>query len=117
MSIVVRTLSEQVFEIVREKIVKGELPEDVPIRQDALASDLGVSKIPLREALGRLEQEGLLISHANRGYIVQPMSSDQADEIFALRLSIEPHAAAFASRNASEQARTLAQLAFDQLEA
>ena len=117
MSIVVRTLSEQVFEIVREKIVKGELPEDVPIRQDALASDLGVSKIPLREALGRLEQEGLLISHANRGYIVQPMSSDQADEIFALRLSIEPRAAAFASLNASQHDRTLAELAFEKLEA
>jgi DNA-binding GntR family transcriptional regulator len=45
------------------------------------------------------------------------MSSDQADEIFALRLSIEPHAAAFASRNASEQDRTLAKLAFEKLEA
>ncbi|WP_326838798.1 hypothetical protein [Sphingomonas alpina] len=50
MSIVIRTLSERVFEIVREQIVTGQLPEDVPIRQDALASDLGVSKIPLREA-------------------------------------------------------------------
>ncbi len=67
MTIVVRTLSDRVFEIVRERIVSGALPETVPIRHDALASELGVSKIPLREALTRLEQEGLVRSQANRG--------------------------------------------------
>jgi DNA-binding GntR family transcriptional regulator len=55
---------------------------DKPIRQDALAAELGVSKIPLREALTRLEQEGLLNSQANRGYFVQPMSAKQVDEIY-----------------------------------
>ncbi|MFO4963667.1 GntR family transcriptional regulator, partial [Salmonella enterica subsp. enterica serovar Derby] len=72
MTIVVRTLSDQVFEIVLERIVSGEIPTGAPIRQDALAADLGVSKIPLREALARLEQEGLLVSQANRGYTVRP---------------------------------------------
>ncbi len=116
MSIVVRTLAEQVFEIVREKIVKGELAGDEPIRQDALAGALGISKIPVREALGRLEQDGLLVSHANRGYVVQSMSSAQADEIFALRLSIEPRAAAFAARVADDAERHGAQNAFNTLE-
>ena len=77
MSIVVRTLSERVFEVVREQILKGRLPNGEPIRQDALANELGVSKIPLREALARLEQEGLLINHPNRGYYVLPMSREQ----------------------------------------
>src|SRR3546814_15847359 len=81
MSIVVRTLSERVFDIVREQIVVGELATDMPIRQDALAAELGVSKIPVREALARLEQEGLLISHPHRGYLVRPMSAAEADEI------------------------------------
>ena len=45
MSIVVRTLSEQVFEIVREQIVTGKLAGHTAIRQDALATELGVSKI------------------------------------------------------------------------
>lgn len=48
MSIVVRTLSDQVFEIVRERIVDGSIRAEAPIRQDALAAELGVSKIPLR---------------------------------------------------------------------
>jgi DNA-binding GntR family transcriptional regulator len=116
-SIVIRTLSERVFEIVRERIVKGELGKDAPIRQDALASELGVSKIPLREALGRLEQEGLLVSQANRGYFVRPMSGRQMDEIFDLRLRIEPNAAAAACRVATDEERNEAKRAYAALDA
>lgn len=109
MSLVIRTLSEQIFNIVREQIVSGKLPVDQPIRQDALANELGVSKIPLREALARLEQEGLLVSQANRGFFVRAMSAEEAEEIFALRLSIEPEAVAAASRCATDEERQAAQ--------
>ncbi len=116
MSLVIRTLSERVFEIVREQIVNGRLPENVAIRQDALAGELGVSKIPLREALARLEQEGLLASQANRGYFVRPMSADQADEIYALRLALEPQAAARAALHADDKDRQAAIMAFEKLD-
>ena len=56
MALVVQTLSEQIFTLVRDRIISGSLPVEVAIRQDALAAELGVSKIPLREALVRLEQ-------------------------------------------------------------
>lgn len=116
MSIVVRTLSDQIFTIVRERIVSGELLTDQPIRQDALANELGVSKIPLREALGRLEHEGLLFNHANRGYFVRPMSTEEAEEIFALRLSIEPDAVAAAARVATDEERDAAREALAALD-
>jgi DNA-binding GntR family transcriptional regulator len=115
-SIVIRTLSERVFEIVRERIVTGQLPTDTPLRQDALAAELGVSKIPLREALGRLQQEGLLTSQANRGYMVRALSTDQAEEIYALRLAIEPAAAAYAAACADPPARDAAVQAFERLD-
>jgi DNA-binding GntR family transcriptional regulator len=116
MSIVVRTLSDRVFEVVREQILKGRLRNGEPIRQDALATELGISKIPLREALARLEQEGLLINHPNRGYYVQAMSREQVDEIYALRLSIEPPAAAYASSVATDEDRERAKQAFTALD-
>lgn len=116
MSIVVRTLAERVFEIVREQIVTGRLSDNLPIRQDALATELGVSKIPLREALARLEHEGLLTSHANRGYFVQPMSAGQVDEIYVLRLAIEPPAAVYASERATEADQAVAIEAFHKLD-
>jgi DNA-binding GntR family transcriptional regulator len=116
MSIVVRTLSERVFEVVRERIVIGNLAGNTPIRQDALAVELGVSKIPLREALARLEQEGLIVSQANRGYFVQPMTAQQADEIYALRLLVEPRAAADAAMIANDDERAAAVEAFRTLD-
>ncbi len=101
MRIVIRTLADRVFENVRERIVTGELRGDSPIRQDALAIQLGVSKIPLREALARLEQVGLITSQANRGYTIRGMSADDVEEIYELRLAVEPVAAGYGAMHAS----------------
>ena len=106
--IVTRTLSDQAFEIIRSRIVKGEIAPSTPLRQEAIAVELGVSKIPLREALGRLEQEGLLKSQPNRGFVVSPLSADEAEEIFALRLKLEPDTAARASLRATDHDREFA---------
>ncbi|PTR07227.1 MULTISPECIES: GntR family transcriptional regulator [unclassified Novosphingobium] len=116
MSLVVRTLADRIFDLVREKVVSGELAQDQPIRQDALAAEFGVSKIPLREALARLEQENLLVSHANRGYFVRAMSADEAEEIYALRLAIEPAAVGLAARAATDAERAAATAAMDALD-
>ena len=80
--------------MVRDFILSGVIPSEEPIRQDALAAELRVSKIPLREALARLEQDGLVVSHPNRGFFVRPMSPEEAEEVYALRIKLEPDAAA-----------------------
>ena len=116
MNLVVRTLSDQLIEVVRNRILSGEVPPDQPIRQDALAGELGVSKIPLREALGRLEQEGLLRSRANRGWYVPPMSRGEVEEIYALRLQLEPEALARAALAAGPADHDFAREALEALE-
>lgn len=114
-SLVVRNLSDQLVELVRDRILSGQVPVDKAIRQDALAAELGVSKIPLREALARLEQEGLLRSQANRGFFVRPLSTAEAEEVYALRLKLEPEAVALASERASEEERQFAKDTFETL--
>ena len=116
MNIVVRNLSEQIVDLVRNRILSGEVPSDLPIRQDALAAELGVSKIPLREALARLEQDGLLRSQANRGFFVRSLSTAEAEEVYALRLKLEPDAVALASGLADEDDRKLATTTLEQLD-
>ncbi len=116
MAIVVQTLSEQIYALMRDRIISGGLPADVAIRQDALASELGVSKIPLREAFARLEQDGLLQYITNRGFFVRPLSSDEAEEVYALRLQIEPAAVGAAARKASEQEKEKARRALHALD-
>jgi DNA-binding GntR family transcriptional regulator len=116
MSIVTRTLADQAFEVIRERILSARIPPLSPIRQDALAEELGISKIPLREALARLEQHGLLQSHPNRGFVVPALTASEAEEVFALRLKIEPEAAAHASVEADDAQRAAATAALAALE-
>jgi DNA-binding GntR family transcriptional regulator len=116
LSIVVRTLAERVYENLRDRIVAGTLATDVPIRQDAVAAELGMSKIPVREALARLEQVGLLVGRTNRGYVVPPMSVADIEDIFSLRLALEPRAAAFAAARADDGQRAAAHAALGALE-
>jgi DNA-binding GntR family transcriptional regulator len=98
----IRTLSDRLVDVLRDYILSGAIEPDLPIRQDALAAQLRVSKIPLREALARLEQDGLVISQPNRGFFVQQMTPEEAEEIYALRLKLEPDAAAHACLIATE---------------
>jgi DNA-binding GntR family transcriptional regulator len=116
MTLVVQTLSEQIFSLVRDRIISGKIPSDAAIRQDALAAELGVSKIPLREALARLEQDGLLLSQANRGFFVRPLNADEVEEVYALRLKLEPDAVAEAAKVATEADKCAARLALDALD-
>lgn len=115
MSIIIRNLSEQLVDLVRDRILTGDVSPDRPIRQDALAAEFGVSKIPLREALARLEQEGLLASQANRGFTVRPLNAREAEEVFALRLKLEPDMIALAARTATSADQQAAIEMFDRL--
>jgi len=76
-------------EALRERILRGDYPEGEPLRQDALADELGVSRIPVREALRQLVAEGLVTFSPHRGAVVSSLSLDEIDELFELRASIE----------------------------
>ena len=111
-----RSLPDQLADVLRERILAGQAAAGQPIRQDALAAELGVSKIPLREAMARLEREGLLRAEANRGWFVRPLSAGEGREIYALRLKLEPELAADAAKAADEGERRTAMSALDALE-
>lgn len=111
----IRSISGQITAHIREKIVNGVYPPGAPLLQDAIAAELGVSKIPVREALVQLRAEGLVDVFAHRGFQVRPLSAAEVDEVFRLRLQIEPQAVAEGSLRAEACDRDAAQLALDQL--
>jgi DNA-binding GntR family transcriptional regulator len=111
-----RAPNNQLYEKVLERVLSGRLVAGAPIRQDALATELGVSKIPLREALTRLESDGLIVSHLNRGFSVCDLSREEADDIFDLRLRLEPDTAALGALNANGSERAAAEEAFTALD-
>jgi DNA-binding GntR family transcriptional regulator len=84
-----QTIASMTVEALRERILRGVYPEGEPLRQDALADELGVSRIPVREALRQLEAEGLVTFSPHRGAVVSSLSLDEIDELFELRADIE----------------------------
>lgn len=85
-----RTISAAVAEDLRRRIVDGEFKAGFQLRQDALAAEFGVSRIPVREALMQLEAEGLVKIHPHRGAIVSELSTEEVQELFELRTLLEP---------------------------
>lgn len=85
-----KTVAEAVAAALRARILSGELREGMQLRQETLAAELGVSRIPLREAFRRLEAEGLLTLVPHRGAVVPVLSPEEIGELFDLRAMIEP---------------------------
>jgi DNA-binding GntR family transcriptional regulator len=73
----------------RRRIMAGRLAEGQQLRQEALAAELGVSRIPVREALRQLEAEGFVSIASHRGAVVSKLSLDEIAELFELRVRLE----------------------------
>jgi len=84
---------------VREAIAHGEFKPGQQVSEAVLASQLGVSRGPLREGLQRLTQEGLLISIRNRGLFVIEMTPDNVRDMYVAREAVERAAAACVPRH------------------
>jgi DNA-binding GntR family transcriptional regulator len=81
--------SEIITRHLRDAIVAGHFAEDEPIRQDDIARQFNVSKIPVREALKRLEAEGLVLFQRNRGAMVTRLSEAELAQMFEVRMLLE----------------------------
>lgn len=73
----------------RKEILAGRYQENEPLRQDHIARELGISKIPLREALVQLKMEGLVHFLPKRGAVVAELSSAEVEEIYVMRVALE----------------------------
>jgi DNA-binding GntR family transcriptional regulator len=85
-----KTVAGAVAEDLRRRIIDGDFASGFQLRQDALAAEFGVSRIPVREALMQLEAEGLVKIHPHRGAIVSELSTEEIGELFELRAILEP---------------------------
>jgi DNA-binding GntR family transcriptional regulator len=85
-----KTVSAAVADSIRQRILNGELPPGVQLRQDALAEEFGISRIPVREALLQLEASNLVKIMPHRGAVVSGLSLEEVEDIFQLRCALEP---------------------------
>ena len=96
------TKAEAVYLETRARILTGVLPPGLNVNQESLAADLGVSITPLREALRRLEMEGLIRLEAHRTVVIAPLTGRELDELYVIRIELDSLAAGLAASHASE---------------
>jgi DNA-binding GntR family transcriptional regulator len=102
------TTADAVAAALRNALHSGRWAPGAALRQEELASEFGVSRIPVREALSKLQAEGLVVVEPNRGAFVARLTAAEVDEVFDLRVLLECDAL----RHATPQhtPRTLRQL-------
>jgi DNA-binding GntR family transcriptional regulator len=97
------TAQEAVLAELRRAIVEGELAPGTQIVQEALAERLGLSRVPIREALKILEGEGQVSYSPHRGYFVTELDLDELLEVYRIRQLLETEAATVAVPRLSEE--------------
>jgi DNA-binding GntR family transcriptional regulator len=90
-------LSDQVYQVVRGLIVSGRVRPGEAVIEAALAARLGVSRTPVREALKRLSDEGLVDVFAQSGTFIAPMSRKALEEAYVIRTALEAESASRAA--------------------
>jgi DNA-binding GntR family transcriptional regulator len=95
-------LGDEIYEIVKARLMDNLVEPGSRLSIDGLARDLNCSPTPVREALARLESDGLVVKRAHHGYTVSPlMDAKSFDELFRVRLLLEPAAASWAADEAN----------------
>jgi len=94
---------ERAYEFLKSLVLSGHLNPGERLTEEHLAKKLGVSRTPVREALHKLESEGLIKSLDTRGFIASADSKDEIEEMFDIRASLEGYALRLASENISKE--------------
>ena len=84
-----KTVSEQAFHALRQDVLSGRHPPETKLKLDSLQSLYGFSSSPLREALNRLVQEGLVKADERKGFRVTPISPSDLADITKMRLMLD----------------------------
>ncbi|WP_422120689.1 GntR family transcriptional regulator [Koleobacter methoxysyntrophicus] len=98
-----KPLREVVFEALREAIITGDLKPGERLMELQLAEEMGVSRTPVREAIRKLELEGLVVMVPRKGAYVAGLSLKDAAEVFEIRGSLEGLAASLAAERITEE--------------
>jgi len=96
-------MADAIVQRLQEDIASGRLAPGAPIRQEAVAAELGVSRLPVREALRRLESQGLVVLRPHAGARVAVLDFAECLEIYKIRERLEPLAFSESARRMTEE--------------
>jgi DNA-binding GntR family transcriptional regulator len=98
------SVRERAYEYLKSAILSGQIDPGKRLTEERLAKELGVSRTPVREALHKLESEGLIKPRMKRGFVASADSKDEIEELFDIRASLEGYALRLICETISEKA-------------
>lgn len=98
-------LRQSTYETIKSLIITGQIAPGSRMTETDLSDRLGVSRTPIRDALTRLERDGLVTQRAKQGFAVADFDLAKAQDVFALRVELECFAVRLACRNMEESGR------------
>ena len=98
------TAQQEAYFHLRDRILSGELTGDTKLNPAEIARSLGISRMPVREALRQLDAEGFVIMRPNRAATVTRLSATEVEELFEIRAALEVMALRYAMPNLTEDA-------------
>ncbi|HEY3278460.1 MAG TPA: GntR family transcriptional regulator [Syntrophorhabdaceae bacterium] len=110
-------LREQVYKRLKSNVLDGNWPPNTRLVEEKLAADMGTSRTPVREAIQKLEKEGLIRKLPKGGFAVGMVTSEEVEEVFGIRGVLETYAAYLAAARATEQDMAALEEIFRQEEA
>lgn len=97
-----RSMGDSAYDYLKQAIVKGDLPPGQRLIESQLSEQMEVSRVPVREAVKRLEQEGLVERAGLRGFVVKSLTKNDIEETLGIRALLESYAAYLATEHISE---------------
>lgn len=97
------TAKNRIYQVLKERIISGVYGGGRQLRQEELAEEFGVSRIPVREALIQLDGEGLVDVLPYKGAVVAPLSPEEAKELFEIRYVLESAALRFSAERMTDE--------------
>lgn len=82
--------AETIYQQIKQDIRDNKLPIATPLKQEQLSIQYGVSRIPIRDVLQRLKNEGWLVQSGKRGVMIHPLSAIEAEDLYMMRMYLEP---------------------------
>ena len=98
----VQSLAEQIYLWLKERIIVGELRPGERLSVDQLATEIGVSRTPVRDAINRLALEGMLVVHPRRGTVVGALSVSDIRDVYQIRIFLEPSVSEYAAEHVTD---------------
>src|ERR1700743_2626330 len=97
-SMAANTSSDETYAVLRQQIIEGKLRPATRLQQNEIAEQLGLSRVPLREAIRKLEGERLVAVVPRKGVTVPDLTDDDIRDLYIIRIQLEP----LANRRAAE---------------